>query len=457
MSPPISVAGNEEWLIAVAKRCEIEGKREQARRLAGDVLDAEPGNGEALNLLGVIALRESQPEQAVDLFVQAVAATPDDGMFQRNLGETYRVIGQTEPAIRHARRAAELLPGDAQAHYLLGVALSFTLDLDEAEAATRRAIAIEPEHGFARFHLATLLLLRGNLPEGFAEYEWRWRHPNAPAMIVNQRTKRWTGGEGEALLLVCDQGFGDVFQFIRYLPQVLERCPATRLTGPAEMEALLDLFPPARGLFLALEEVETFDSHCPVSSLPLVFGTMVETIPAPIPYAEADKSRIKDWRKLLADRLPPKRKRIGLVWAGRPEHANDRNRSIPLTQFERVLRLDGLSFVSLQKGEAAGQLEEFSGRDRILDLGPEIGDFADTAAILANLDLLVTVDTSVAHLAGALGVPVLLLLPFSPDWRWLLERTDSPWYPGLKILRQPSPGDWRLVVRNLVIELALLS
>jgi hypothetical protein len=457
MTSPIGIAGNEDWLIALAKRCEIDGQREQAKRLADAVLDHAPDHPEALNLKGVIVLRELDPDRAVQFFARAVEVAPEIGMFQRNLGEAYRIICEPEKAVRHAERAVELMPDDAEAHYLLSVARYFTLDMKGAEAAVRRALTLNPDHFFAHFHLATILLVQGDLPSGFTEYEWRWRHPNAPPMIVNQRIPRWAGEPGQALLLVCDQGFGDVIQFLRYLPEVLDRCPATRLTGPPEMASVVDLFPPARGLFIALEEVESFDCFCPVSSLPLVIGTTLETIPAAAPYIEADPAKVDIWRAKLDRELSAGTKRVGIVWAGRPEHANDRNRSIPLDAFELIAMLDGVSLISLQKGPAANQLASFAARDRILDLGGELVDFADTAALISCLDLVITVDTATVHLAGALGADTRLLLPFAPEWRWLLDRPDTPWYPTVKLMRQPAPRDWDQVLRDLVIELALID
>jgi hypothetical protein len=260
--------------------------------------------------------------------------------------------------------------------------------------------------------------------------------------------------DGEAfdgtLLLVGDQGFGDTIQFSRYIPRAAKRCRELVIACSAEMTPLVSQLSGHAKLFRLWRDAPEFDRHARFSSLPRLFKTELANIPAQMPYLRADRTeRAAKWKKRLATLIPSGFRRIGLVWAGRPEHGNDRNRSMTLSKLAPLAALDRVALVVLQKGPALGQVGGYFGAAPLVNLSPEIEDFTDTAAIIDALDLVVTVDTSVAHLAGAMAKPTCVLLPFAPDWRWLRDRHDSPWYPSVRLFRQSRPGDWKDAVTQL--------
>jgi hypothetical protein len=432
---------NAPWLTELAKRNELAGERGWAWRLCREILEVAPDLAEALNLAGVIALREHRHAEAEAFLKRAVAVNPSGGMYHRNLCEVYRILGRIDLAITHGERARELMPNDAEAHYLAGVAHYFALDMALSIACERQAISINPAHHLAHFQLASALLVTGEFIKGFAEYEWRWKHPAAPVMVARATTPRWDGEPtDEAVLLLCDQGYGDVIQFARYLPAVLERCPNVIVSGPDGITKLIDLFPELQSRFVSLEALPPHDYHCALSSLPHVFGTTLDTVPAEIPYISLERGRRR--RKTGGAK-----RRIGLVWAGGRDHVNDRNRSAALAEFKPLAELPDIDWVSLQLGEPARQIEtaEWSIETPLADGA----GFGETATIIQGLDLVIAVDTSVAHLAGAMGKPTWLLLSYAPEWRWLLERDDTPWYPTMRLFRQRSLGDWAGMVNDV--------
>jgi hypothetical protein len=256
------------------------------------------------------------------------------------------------------------------------------------------------------------------------------------------------------LLLIADQGFGDSIQFCRYIPWVISRCPRVVVVADPLMHPLIRQTHPAIELVGHWERCPPFAAYCPLSGLPRLHGTTLDTIPAGASYLRADPERVEAWRARLHDLVQPGTRSIGIAWAGRPTHNNDLNRSMSLSAFAPIAALDGISLVALQKGPGQSAIADYSDRAPLLNLGAEIADFADTMAIIETLDLVVTVDTVLAHLAGAMGKAVWILLPYAPDWRWLLERSDSPWYPTARLLRQPTPGDWDSVAREVAVALS---
>ena len=447
--------GSSEAL-ARAGALEQAGRLDEAEAQCRAILARAPDDAGALNLSGVLAARRGQLNLAIGWLERAVASDPDTGTYQRNLCELYRLAGRLDDALACGRRAVALDPHDAHAHYNLAVVHGDRLELDETIASAEAAIALDPQHAGAYFERGEARLLRGELAGGWADYEWRWQLPSAPPVMRQFRTPQWDGApHGERpLLLIGDQGFGDTIQFARYIPLAAARCPNLLLACSPEMRPLLAQLPGVRESFVMWERIPPVAAHCPLSSLPRVLGTTLDTIPAPIPYLRADEARAAHWRARLDGLLPRGYRRIGLVWAGRPEHQNDRNRSLSLATLAPLGTRDDLALVALQKGPASAQLGAWYGRAPLVNLAAEIADFEDTAAILDALDLLVTVDTSVAHLAGALGKPVWILLPYAPDWRWLLERPDSPWYPTARLFRQSRPGDWAGVIAQVAAALA---
>jgi hypothetical protein len=311
--------------------------------------------------------------------------------------------------------------------------------------AFEKAITLRADYALAHWNLGLILLSLGDFQRGWAEYEWRWRRPEY-ARHDHFKRPRWDGTQlgRRRILLHTEQGFGDVIQFIRFVPKVVERGGKVILACHSELRRLLSKIEGVQQWIDPGETLPEFDVHCPLMSLPKVFGTTVQTVPGQAPYLAAGAELAERWRERV-EGLPGRK--VGLAWAGRPGHGNDRNRSIRLNQLEKLGIVAGVSFVSLQKGEAARQ--QTPGLT-ITDWTADLNDFADTAALIANLDLVIAVDTAVAHLAGALGKPVWVLLPFVPDWRWMLDREDSPWYPTMRLFRQPAIGDWETPISRIV-------
>jgi hypothetical protein len=300
------------------------------------------------------------------------------------------------------------------------------------------------------------LLTLGDYRRGFAEYEWRWRRTGM-APRKSFRRPPWLGEipiAGKTILLHAEQGLGDTVQFVRYAP----------LLARAGAKVVLEVQPELKTLLAGVEGVSTilglgdplppFDLHCPLASLPLAFKTELATVPAAIPYLRAPEPYLEKWRPRL-EALPAPR--VALAWSGRGAHPNDRNRSLALDALAPLLSVPGLSFVSVQHAPRPADAERLAREPRLTHLGDALSDFADTAAVLALVDLVVCVDTSVAHVAGALGRPAFVLVPFQPDWRWALDRDVSSWYPAMRLLRQPALGDWASVVVRMRAELAAFS
>lgn len=346
--------------------------------------------------------------------------------------------GDVDGAVAAGRRAVSVAPADAEAQWRYGAALDRAGELPAAIAAFDRSVAARPDYAEPRFDRATALLLAGDFARGWAEYEWRWRSVRFPKWTFPPT--RWDGrpAPGQTVLVVGEQGFGDMVQFARYLPAVAARCGrVVFVASPPVVPALVGL--PGTDVVPDTAPVPAHDRFVTLLSLPLIFGTRLDTIPAATPYLSVDPARARGWRPRLGADGPL---RVGLAWAGRPAHFNDRNRSASLAALAPLAAVPGVRFFALQVGPAAAQTAAPPAGMDLVDLGPDLRDFADTAAVLSHLDLLISVDTAPVHLAGALGRPTWVLLPTVPDWRWLLGRDDSPWYPSVRLFRQTVRGDW---------------
>jgi hypothetical protein len=324
--------------------------------------------------------------------------------------------------------------------------------MEEALASYTEALALEPENVDANFNAAVTRLCMGDYRNGWKQYECRWRRKDLGAQRGAYSQPIWDGEQdlsGKTVLFHAEQGLGDSIQFVRYAPLAAARGAKVVLAVQPPLKMLMCSVPGVSGVFTDGEMLPDFDLRCPMMSLPLAFGTELATVPAHIPYLRPLEERLVQWRP----RLPQTgRLRVGLCWAGNGIHLNDRNRSVPLARFAQLFAVPNVDFVSLQKDVSeteAAILREHG----VIQLGQEFKDFADTAAVVAMLDLVIAVDTSVAHLAGAMGKAVALLLPYSPDFRWLLHRTDSPWYPSMRLFRQTSIGDWDGTIERVRREL----
>lgn len=359
---------------------------------------------------------------------------------------------RAEEAEAAARKAIELAPAFPQAWSTLCMVLMDQGRLGEAIAAVEQAIKLRPMMATAHYNHATALLLTGKLDEGFAEYEWRWQCPWYDDLNRQYPSLPWNGRPlpGKTILLHAEQGFGDVIQMIRYVPLVAERCGKVIVACQKELHRLLANVPGISKLIDVDNRDERFDAHLAIMSLPHIMGTRLETIPSQSPGLHTDAGLCELWSRRMSGVAG--NRRVGVAWAGNPLHGNDRNRSIALPRFAPLADVSKITWYSLQKSPAgASALMPLP----LIDFTSEFDDFAATAAFISNLDLIITADTAVAHLAGAMGKPVWVLLPFAPDWRWMRDRTDSPWYPTARLFRQPARGEWTSVIAS--VREALLS
>jgi len=387
---------------------------------------------------------------AVASYNRAIALRGDDPGSHSNLGNALRALGRHGEAEASHRRAIELDSGYLEARYNLGLVLKDQGKFDEGIACLEEAVKRKPDYIDAHWDLSLALLMRGDLEAGFEEYEWRWRLADNPPRGFDKPA--WNGGplDGRTLLLHAEQGMGDSIQFARYVALVAERGGRVVLECQAP---LVDLFASLEGaaeIVARGDALPDFDLHAPLLSLPRIFKTGLDSIPASESYLAADPER----RKMFAGSLDKKRFNVGLVWAGKPSHRNDRNRTAGIEPFIDLLGTPGCAFHSLQVGPRAADIVATGCAGLMRDQAPGIGDFADTAALVSGLDLVISVDTSVCHLAGALGKPCWVVLPYTPDWRWLMAREDSPWYPSLRLFRQESFGDWPGVFARIGAALA---
>jgi tetratricopeptide (TPR) repeat protein len=394
-------------------------------------------------------------EEALAAAERALALRPNYMKAYNNRANLLNALGRHEEALASAGRAQALDPKFSDAHYNAGNALARLGRHDEALDAFGRALALNPNHAEAQWNAALARLRLGDLRNGLKQYEWRWRQGDAAKARRRFPQPQWSGEPlaGKTLLLHAEQGLGDTIQLVRYVPLLAAQGARVIVEVQPALQSLLTGFEGAAQVIAFGESLPPFDLYCPMLSLPAAFGTEIETIPAKIPYLTADEERIAEWRGRLPARTGL---RVGLVWSGNPTHQNDRHRSIPLAQLACLLEVPETTFVSLQKDVREEDAAVLADAPRVAPIGGRLRDFRDTAAVIALLDLVIAVDTSVAHLAGAMGRPVWVLVPFCPDWRWMLERADSPWYPSARLFRQPAIGDWQRAILQVRAALAAL-
>ena len=441
-----------------------------------------PTSLEAVTNRGNVLMKLGRPADALAAFDAALALAPGFPGALANRGNALAALGRCEEALAQYDTVLAVMPAHAETHLNRGSALSALSRSGEAVAAFDRALALRPDYvkahigrGAARqalnqqrealedfdraialdksnadaHHNAALARLTlGDYRRGFEQYEWRWQRSGMPARRRNYGKPLWLGEYPLArkrILITAEQGLGDCIQFARYA-SLLARAGAT---------VVLEAPPSLCGLVARLEGVTTvvargdalpdFDVYCPAGSLPRALRTEVSTIPADVPYLQASDAYIAKWRERI-ERLP--QPRIAVAWAGSADHVNDRNRSLPLHQLAPLFSLNA-GLVSIQRDLRPADAEELARQPALTHVGDALADFDDTAAVVTLADLVITVDTSVAHLAGALGRPTWVLVPFWPDWRWMLERTDTPWYPTMRLYRQPEAGDWERVIAQV--------
>ena len=412
-------------------------------------LALKPGYAEACNNRGN-ALRElKRLDEALASYERALALTPDHAEALYNRGNALQELRRPDEALASYDRALACKPDYAEAHNNRGNALRELKRLDEALASYQGALALRHDYAPAHWNEALWRLLMADFDRGWEKYEWRWEladelwgFGSKPAFAQ----PAWDGtGDiaGKTVLLHAEQGYGDTIQFCRYVPLVAEKGATVILSVQPPLKRLLSGFGGAQTVLAEGEDLPAFDLHCPLLSLPRAFRTRLETIPPPAPPS-VPSELTKEWEARLRHGKP----RIGIAWSGRPSHKNDHNRSIPLRAMLGLLDLP-VELVSLQK-EVRSEDQGILDAAGIAHFGPALTDFLETAALVSSMDVVITVDTAVAHLACSLGRPTWILLPFIPDWRWMLERADSPWYPTARLFRQPGIGDWDSVMREVV-------
>ena len=447
---------DKETLNNIGNALQQIGRLEESEDCLERVLQIDSHHAAACNNLGNVLRKQAKLNAAIEYFYKAVHCDPLFAEAHNNLANALKASGDNISAVDHYRQALCLKPDYAVAHANLGNTFRDQGNYKAALEQYQQALLIDPTLAEAHLNKGLVLLTLGQFPIGWQEYAWRTH------MLSKLDTRRftqasWDGSAltGQRLLVHAEQGLGDTFHFIRYLPMLKQRsayvifeCQQTLLTLLRGFPGIDELVPRDGD---KIPDVE-FDVHVSLLDLPGLFGTTLQTIPAAVPYINSDLEGSKAWElRLGSDSL-----KVGLVWAGNPEHANDHNRSSTLNAFSPLTEIPNVTFYSLQKGAGEEQLLNSPAGMPVVNLAQDLNSFTDTAAVVANLDLLITVDTSVAHLAGAMGKPVWTLLPYIPEWRWLLGREDTPWYPTMRLFRQAKPKDWNSVMERVASSLSEL-
>jgi len=451
-APAISVARGSnrtedvQWLLSVGMQHHQANHLVHARAIYRLVLHEQPSNAIAMQYQGVVSYQNERYEEAAGLINRAIEIQPGIPDFHNNLGLVFHALGEMERAAECYRQAIRRNANYVQAWNNLGLTLEADGRPAEAIPCYERAIALQPDFAQAHWNLSLVLLATGDFTRGWREYEWRLKTPELAGEAQRFSQPAWEGDSlrGKTILLHPEQGFGDAIQFIRYVPLIIALGGKIMIEVQPALKRLFAQIPGIEHVITQGESLPHFDVHYPLLSLPFRFGTTLDNLPAGAPYLSADARSNELWRQRMPNTHGALK--VGLVWAGSHGHKNDRNRSIRLDQFNILGNIPNLAFFSLQKGVSTNQPGQLAINLHINDLMGDVEDFADTAALIAQLDLVLCVDTAVAHLAGAMGKPTWVLLPFAPDWRWLQKRTDSPWYPSMRLFRQRKAGDWSEVL-----------
>ena len=424
-----------------------EGLLRDAEVTYRGALKLNPSNADALHLLGTIAFQVGKHELAVRLIKRAIELNPNNSHFYNNCGPALRALGRFEEAIKCYQKTISLQPNHPAAWYNLGKCYGEAGQPERALEAYNRQLELGGDQAGTRWNRSLANLALGNFQDGWRDYELRWQATPAAVGRRNFTIPDWTGEplNGKTLFIYAEQGLGDTIQFVRYAPLIVERGGRVIVECQPELVRLIQSMPSIEKVIPQGSPTPSCAYQIAMMSLPLAFKTRLETIPSHTPYLFPEDQESSIWRKRLGSEKA--KRNIGLVWAGGRKHPGDARRSLNLDQLSPVAQIPGIHWISLQKGEPANQASGsvFS----LSDWTSDLDDMHSTAALMMALDGVVTVDTAVAHLAGALGKPVWLLLPFVSDFRWLLNCEDSPWYPNMRIVRQPVLGDWDGAVKKL--------
>ena len=430
-------------------RAERRRQQKRDKKASKDMKSIGPTSEQTKMIEDAVALHQSgQLDLAEIQYKKLLNYLPDNTLLLTNLGTIARQKGRLEDAVRIIGKSLQINSNQPNALNNRGNALKDLKRLDEALASYDRAIALNPDYAEAYWNKSLLKILIGEYLEGWKLYEWRWKKEPQINSLRAYHQPLWLGDESifhKTLLIYPEQGFGDYIQCIRYAALVEQLGAKVILEVPSR---LLTLCSTLKGQPILIENgkpLPSFDYRCPVMSLPLALKTTVETVPAQIPYLYADDQRKKRWNEKLGNKTVT---RIGLVWSGSTTHKNDHNRSLLLNQLTSLLELP-FEFHSLQKEIREIDVKTLTDFPKIHQHQDDQRDFSDAAALIDEIDLVISVDTAVAHLSGAMGKKTFILLPYSPDYRWMLDRADSPWYPTATLFRQPAMGDWDSVISEI--------
>lgn len=447
---------NVAMMIRLGEYLRQANRLDEAISLLETATAQAPANAAAWTNLGAALQQSGRIDPAKAAYAQALAHDPGAVQAATNMGIIERDRGDWQAALPHFERALAARPDFATALWGKGAALLRLTRLDEAETVFRQAVALQPDRAEPHWSLGLIELTRGDFASGWAGYEWRSRMADFPSPRRNFAQPLWLGDaplDGRTLLVHWEQGLGDTIQFCRYVPLLAGRGARILFAPQPQLRALMDGLDGDFDMVGLDDPALAFDCHVPLMSLPRALGTRLDTIPGDTPYLHADPGRVADWKA----RIGGEGFRIGICWRGSGAQP-DGGRSFPLALLAPIARIPGVRLISLQKGPGAEQVADLPSDMRVetlagpFDAGPDA--FVDSAAVMAQCDLVISCDTAIAHLGGALGVPVWLALIHGPDWRWMLGREDSPWYPGMRLFRQKERNDWAGVFAAMARELS---
>jgi len=439
-----------QQLIAQGLATHQQGKLSEAKVIYEQILKIQPNNFSALELMGAMYAQTKNHLQAIEFLSKAIKINPQFAPCYNNRGIALKELKRLDEALASYDKAISIKPDYAEAYYNRGNALKELKRLDEALASYDKAISIKPDYAEAYWNKSLALLLGGQFAQGWQEYEWRWKNEKLSSYKEKRNFHQplWLGAEtlkDKTILLHAEQGLGDTIQFCRYIPLVAQLGAKIILEVQRPLVKLLKNLEGVSQIIAKGDMLPAFDYQCPLLSLPLAFKTELNTIPPAAKNITSDNEKNSKWQTKLGEKTKP---RIGLVWSGSTIHKNDHNRSLTLSELLPYLP-SHIEYVCLQKELRDIDKVALEKNPHIQFYGDALEDFTDTAALCELMDIIISVDTSVAHLAGTLGKSTWVLLPYSPDWRWLLDRDDSPWYPSAKLYRQEKIGDWNGVLEKL--------
>jgi Tfp pilus assembly protein PilF len=455
--PPIAADPEREALAARLTQAEQAAAQKRFNEAVGicrDVLDANADCAPAYAVWGAIEAHRGALTDAATLLERAIRLDPGQAAWHGNLSGIYRVQYRLDEALVSAREAVRLAPALARNFVNLAKVLVDRGERDDAVACFLNALVRETENPEAHLGIGQILLAEGEFRPGWIEYAWRNELDQAKGLMPRMVTPVWSGMRlpRDRVLLVGDQGFGDSIQFARYIPLVAERCGEVVVGCSPELAPLLGTIAGVTSVHTRWDEIPRHLAHSLLSSLPGILGTELHSIPCSIPYMKPDATLRAVWAERLLPLRQSGKRLVGLVWAGRPTHPNDGRRSLPLEALAPLAKVDGVQLISLQKPVLPRDAAQFAALG-LTDWSAQLSDFSQTLALVAELDLVITIDSAVAHLAGAAGRPVWVMMPTPADWRWMHARSDSPWYPSMRLFRQTSPGSWGQVFGDLIAAL----